>query len=551
MKKKIIPIVLVSMLTFSSTAYAFSDIDEHWAKTSIEELSKINIVKGYEDNTFRPDQNMTRAEVATIINRLTGATEESSKYIPDIDRQSWYSIEIRKAVQSGVIKGDENGFVRPTSYITREEVVAMLSRAFYISQNTEIKKSYIDEDEISQWAKDYVSTFINNEYINGYEDKTLKPKGYVTRAEFVTMLGRVFKTIATVGIHTGTIDGNFIVVGNNVVLKDLTISGDLIISNGASKTLKLNNINVNGNLILCEEIEKTEQINLNGEIIRTYEKESTVLEQYKNTEYGIEFSIPKQVKVIETWNDKKIDYSEENLLLINIQQSEDYYLKSIDSIGKKKIREVDRNYKILEQGTMGNAFYLLYKPLSREENYEYLVIKRDETVYTILFRNVSLDNLVDNVFTTLKLVEGTKISDRKFEIYKNKKLGLKFWYRSGYVGVDDSYNTQKIYSGDAPFKLFIQVNTVTDMANYSFKQVESLLKQLARKDGELLKTETMQIINNNAVKFEILTSENKIIYSLYIVVGNNLYNLIFTASEEVMDEFGDYLFDEMIRSLEI
>lgn len=550
MKRKIIPIMLMSMLTVSSSVYAFSDVDNHWAKDSINKLSQINIVKGYEDNTFRPDKNMTRAEVATIINRLTGAQKESLKYIPDLDRQSWYSSEIRKSVQTGVITGDENGYVRPTAFITREEVVTMLSRAFYISGNTTLAENYVDEEEISEWAKDYFATFVNYKYIMGYEDETLRPKAYITRSEFVTLLGRMFKTIAVGGMHTGKIDGSIIVAGDNVALSDLIINGNLIIAAGTSKTLTLKNVEVKGNVILGEEM-NIDEIYVQGKKIHAYERETGALEQYKNDEYGIEFSISNQVKIIETWKEKDIDYFESNMLLINIEQSDDYYLKSIDSIGKKKIREVDKSYKITEQGTINNAFYLLYEPLSRSENYKYLVIKRDNTVYTLLFRNITLDNLVDNVLTTLKLIDGEKIVDREFEIYKNRKLSLKFTYRSGYVGVDDSYNTKKIYSGDAPFKLFIQVNTVTDMSDYSFDQLQAMLKQIARKDGELVKTENMKIISNDAVKFKILTSENKMIYSLYIVVGNNLYDLILTANEDVMDELGDYLFDEIIRSLEI
>ena len=550
MKRKIIPIMLMSMLTVSSSVYAFSDVDNHWAKDSIEKLSQINIVKGYEDNTFRPDQNMTRAEVATIINRLIGAKKESLKYIPDLDRQSWYSSEIRKSVQTGVITGDENGYVRPTSYVTREEVVTMLSRAFYISGNTTLTENYADEEEISKWARDYFATFVNYKYIMGYEDETIRPKAYITRSEFVTLLGRMFNTIAVGGMHTGKIDGNIIIAGDNVVLNNLTINGNLVIAAGTSKTLTVKNVEVKGNLILCEEMD-IDKIYVQGKKIYAYERESDTLEQYKNDEYGIEFSISNQVKIIENWKEKDIDYFESNMLLINIEQSDDYYLKSIDSIGKSKIREVDRLYRIVEQGTINNAFYLLYKPLSRSENNKYLVIKRDNTVYTILFRNITLDNLVDNVLATLKLIDGEKIVDRKSEIYQNRKLSLKFTYRSGYVGVDDSYNTKKIYSGDAPFKLFIQVNTVTDMSDYSFDQLQAMLKQIARKDGELVKTENMKIISNDAVKFKILTSENKMIYSLYIVVGNNLYDLILTANEDVMDELGDYLFDEIIRSLEI
>ena len=360
----------------------------------------------------------------------------------------------------------------------------------------------------------------------------------------------MFNTIAVGGMHTGKVDGNIIIAGDNVVLNNLTINGNLVIAAGTGKTLTLKNVEVKGNLILCEEMD-IEKIYVQGKKIYAYERESDTLEQYKNDEYGIEFSISNQVKIIEAWKEKDIDYFENNMLLMNIEQSDDYYLKSIESIGKKKIRDVDRSYKITERGTINNAFYLLYEPLSRSENYKYLVIKRDNTVYTILFRNITLDNLVDNVLTTLKLIDGEKISDRNFEIYQNRKLSLKFTYRSGYVGVDDSYNTKKIYSGDAPFKLFIQVNTVTDMSDYSFDQLQAMLKQIARKDGELVKTENMKIINNDAVKFKILTSENKMIYSLYIVVGNNLYDLILTANEDAMDELGDYLFDEIIRSLEI
>lgn len=550
MRRKIIPIMLMSMLAVSSSVYAFSDVDNHWAKDSIEKLSQINIVKGYEDNTFRPDKNMTRAEVATIINRLIGAKKESLKYIPDLDRQSWYSSEIRKSVQTGVITGDENGYVRPTAYVTREEVVTMLSRAFYVSGNTTLVENYIDEEEISEWAKDYFATFVNYKYIKGYEDETIRPKAYITRSEFVTLLGRMFNTIAVGGMHKGKVDGNIIIAGDNVVLNNLTINGNLVIAAGTSKTLTLKNVEVKGNLILCEEMD-IDKIYVQGKKIYAYERENDSLEQYKNDEYGIEFSISNQIKVVESWKEDDVDYYENNMLLINIEQSDDYYLKSIDSIGKSKIREVDRSYRLVEQGTINNAFYLLYKPLSRSENYKYLVIKRDNTVYTILFRNITLDNLVDNVLTTLKLIDGEKIVDRKFEIYQNRKLSLKFTYRSGYVGVDDSYNTKKIYSGDAPFKLFIQVNTVTDMSDYSFDQLQAMLKQIARKDGELVKTENMKIINNDAVKFKILTSENKMIYSLYIVVGNNLYDLILTANEDAMDELGDYLFDEIIRSLEI
>ncbi len=550
MKKKVIPILLMYMLIYASTIYAFSDVDEHWAKDSIEELGKINIVKGYEDESFKPDNYMTRAEVATVINRLIGITSEASNYIPDINRQDWYYTEIRKAVKAGFMKGDTLGYTRPNSLVTREEAITMLSRAFYISKPTMLTGKYNDENEISDWSKEYVTAFIDFEYIKGYEDGKIHPKSYITRAEFVTILNRIFKEIAVNGIYEENINGNLLVIGNNIALNNLTVNGDLIIAEGVSKTLKLKNVTVKGNLVLREEL-NSNQFDVYGKRINAYEQADLKLNKYTNKEYGIEFSISDVVTVVEKWNEENIDYKKKNLLLIDIEQLDEYYLKGIKTIGKSKIREVDTIYNFAESGNIGNAFYILYDDISNGENYKFLVIKRDNIVYTLLFSNITADNLVDNVLSTIKLYEGEKTLDRKKVIYKNDKLNVKFSYREDYIGIDDSYNTNNVYSGDAVMKLFIQVNTITDIEDYSFKQVQNLLKSLIAKDGDLLETDTLKIINNNAVKFKVLTPENKIMYSLYIIIGNNLYDFIFTADEEVMNEVGDYFFDEIINSLEI
>ena len=83
------------------------------------------------------------------------------------------------------------------------------------------------------------------------------------------------------------------------------------------------------------------------------------------------------------------------------------------------------------------------------------------------FYNVQSQNLVDNVIATVELFETETITDSKVEIYKNNKLSLKFSYLDKYVSVDDSYNTGNINEDKKFFKLFIQVNTITDMQEYS------------------------------------------------------------------------------------
>lgn len=550
MKRKIIPFMLITLFTMSSTALAFSDVENHWAKESIDELNKTSIIKGYEDDTFRPDNYMTRAEVATIINRMNGVTKESSKYIPDITRQDWFYSEIRKAVQSGIMQGDENGYTRPNSLITREEAIVMLARAFSIDDiSNGVNTNFKDKDEISDWANEAMYTFVTYNYLNGYEDGSIRPKENITRAEFVTIVDRMFSEIAMGGMYTETLSGNMLVIGKSVVLNNLIVNGNLIISEGTKETFIAQNVEVKGNLILRENID-TSEIECIGKKIILYSEDDITYDKYSNEEYGIEFSIPSNAKVVEKWKDKSINYDEEDLIIIDVMQSDEYYLKSIETIAKAELRKVDNNYNKTEQGQIGNIEYILYKEAGQKSKYNLLIIKRDNTIYTLLFNQITIENLIDNVLGTLNFTESEKIIDRKNVIYKNNKLNLKFTYREGYIGVDDSYNTNNIYSGDAPIKLFIQVNTITDLQDYSFDEVIYLLKNLAREDGILKTTEKLSVYSKDAVKMEIV-SEDKLLYSLYVVNGNVLYKLIFMAEEEIMNEIGDDLFNQVIASIEL
>ena len=88
------------------------------------------------------------------------------------------------------------------------------------------------------------------------------------------------------------------------------------------------------------------------------------------------------------------------------------------------------------------------------------------------------------------------------------------------------------------------------MEQYSLREVKELLKSLARNDGDIVKTEELKIINNDAIKF-VIKDENRTTDSLYIVVGNNLYNLIFTGETDAMNEVGMELFRKIINTIEI
>lgn len=545
-KNNIFIISILIFLIIVKPTFAFSDVEEHWAFTTIQKMQGFKIVNGYEDNTFKPDDNMTRAEFVTIVNRMLDLQEESSKYIPDINRNDWYYSEIRKAVKVGIIEGDQSGYTYPEEKITREEAIVILNRAFKLKKTTAIPKGYNDLDEIASWAKLEVYSAINAGYMNGYDDNTIKPQNNITRAEALTLIYRIIPNILKTDVYTGLITGNTLIYEDNIVLNNLTIDGNLVISNRALSTLKIKDVTVKKNLIIIDKNQECiNKLNINGNVYEfSYKEES--LNKYKNNEYGITFAVPQSAKIKLLSDNKDIDYKTEDLIVLNIEENDEYYLKNINTLSDIVISRYDNLYKKLEEGKVDSNQYQLF--VEKSDNY-LLVIKRDNIIYSLKFYNIKSSNLVDNVIATLDFFETEKVVDTKILTYKNSKLSLKFSYKDKYVSVDDSYNTNVINEDKNFFKLFIQVNTITDMQNYSLGEIKVLLTSIVSKDGDIKETDSFKIMNNNAIKYKI-ESDGKIIYSLYVVIGNNLYNLIFTGDEAGMLEIGEGLFNEIVETLE-
>lgn len=542
-------IFIISLLTFMSmfnVSFAFTDTENHWASDTINQFEKYRIVTGYDDNTFKPDDCMTRAEFITVINKILGSEAESAKYIPDISRDDWYYHEIRKAVKLGIVQGDDQGYIYPDAPITREEAVVILGRAFKIKNAYTIKTSSTDAYAISKWARGEFYAAVNYGYITGYEDQTLRPQGTITRAEVITIISRIIPNILTIDVYSGDIHGNTLVYSDNVVLTNATVTGSLFISNSAIGTLKAKNVIVERDLVVGNDNHSAlKDIKVTGD---TYEFTTGVEEliNFQDDEYGIRFTIPESV-TMHREDDEKINYRAKDLIIVDIEQNDEYYFMSIATLARARANEYDNLFAVQEASEKDGKEYILYRDA---KNQNMLVIKRDNIVYELVFFNIESENLVDNVLATLEFFETEKVKDIPNKTYKNTKLGLKFVYKDKYVVVDDSYNTGNVNEEKGFFKLFIQVNTIIDIQNYSVSEIAYLLSTIARNDGEIIESSTSKIFNNTAVKFKVLSEEGKIIDSLYIIIGNNLYNLIFTGNEVEMNEVGEDIFNDIINSLE-
>lgn len=171
------------------------DIKNHWAKAYIEKLYSMKIINGNADNEFKPDDSITRAEIAAIIERMLGLDEEYVYIFDDITADKWYAKSVISVNSAGIMVGDKQVF-RPNDCITREELcMAAVNILRYINmeQMTE-DSSFADNNEISVWAKQAVDECVCRGIVNGMGNNKFSPKSNATRAEAAVIINKLIET---------------------------------------------------------------------------------------------------------------------------------------------------------------------------------------------------------------------------------------------------------------------------------------------------------------------------------------------------------------------
>lgn len=177
-----------SHLDFTIEYKQFSDIPKtHWAYKQINTLAFLKVVNGYDDGTFKPNNPITRAEAVKIIASMFVHPELPvvNPDFKDIPTTHWAYQWIAGAYTLGFITGYEDGTFKPNNNITRGEVATLLSR-IYDYPNGTIQTSYKDVP-ITHWAYNAINNLSSLGVVKGYEDGTFKPNNNITRVEFVVM----------------------------------------------------------------------------------------------------------------------------------------------------------------------------------------------------------------------------------------------------------------------------------------------------------------------------------------------------------------------------
>ncbi len=254
MRKKL-SLFMAFALTLASTnsVYAgdFTDTTGHWAQNSISEWADYGVVGGYEDGTFKPADQITRAEVSALIDKVMRYQEVASNTFADLNGSEWYATSILKNVEAGNMKGYTDGTVGADRSVTRQEVAAMLCSAFDIEPmagNT----SFADDSSIPEWSKGSIKSLQTLGYVNGRSGNLFAPKEAITRAEVVAMLDNIVTDLYNkAGTYENVSTGNVVINTPDVVLENTKIIGDLYVAAGVGDgDLTLENVEVTGEVIV-------------------------------------------------------------------------------------------------------------------------------------------------------------------------------------------------------------------------------------------------------------------------------------------------------------
>lgn len=171
------------------------DIRNHWAYQDIKRLVGMEVAGGYPDGTYRPENRVTRAEFAKLVVQAMGWApgSEPLSFADNANIPAWAGGYVATAVQKGLIKGYADNTFRADQAISRAEIATMVMRALGQSKQSEL--NFSDAASIPAWARGYVAAAVELGIIKGQPGNTFAPAASATRAETATMLARLLKAM--------------------------------------------------------------------------------------------------------------------------------------------------------------------------------------------------------------------------------------------------------------------------------------------------------------------------------------------------------------------
>jgi hypothetical protein len=175
----------ISIVFGEEFIYAFNDIQDHWGESYIQKLSDQDVIEGYEDGGFHPDDNINRAEMVKLA--LTAANYDLDVAVDDDgfkfeDLDEWQIPCVYQAWKNGIVIGYDDLTFSPAKNVTRAEAVKIALLAFNIEVR-DLDGDYAFDDSIDHWAALYINEAYVRYIVSGRDDGNFYPDEPITRAE--------------------------------------------------------------------------------------------------------------------------------------------------------------------------------------------------------------------------------------------------------------------------------------------------------------------------------------------------------------------------------
>ncbi|WP_136607420.1 S-layer homology domain-containing protein [Paenibacillus dokdonensis] len=182
----------------------FDDIASHWARKSIEDLASRLVINGVNENSYVPNEAITRAEFTAIVTRALGLRlADQEMHFRDVHSGDWFYNAVQVAVSYGLIQGYGDDSFKPDQRITREEAMVMISKVMDMTkrstilsmeQQNELLASFRDQAEFSTWARNGAALNIQYGIIQG-DQQQAHPGQNITRAETAAIVERLLQAL--------------------------------------------------------------------------------------------------------------------------------------------------------------------------------------------------------------------------------------------------------------------------------------------------------------------------------------------------------------------
>lgn len=230
----------------TKTTSSASDIEGHWASKTLQKWNEQGYLNGDQTGKINPDAPITRAQLAAVVNRSFQFETKAGISYSDVKSTSWYYNDLSVAASQGYMKGYSNGTFKPDNKVTRQELAVILSSLMELKPSDAANK-FTDTDRSPAWSKGAIGAVASSGIMNGSNGK-FRPTASASRAEVVTVLDRAleeiksqevtsYDTAGTYGPVTGTknVPGSVHINASDITLQNMTIEGNLVIGEGVGE----------------------------------------------------------------------------------------------------------------------------------------------------------------------------------------------------------------------------------------------------------------------------------------------------------------------------